>query len=101
MAPLPLWSYASLSAKRASPKPKLSVLAAKTDGAATPPVPFARPVSGTMPVTPQSADHPYALIERQVPLPLEIVKRLAAFDLSPREREVRGTCYLRIRPHGS
>ncbi len=50
--------------------------------------PVTRPVAGDAPAAPHSADHHYALIERQVPLPLEIVKRLAAFDLSPREREV-------------
>lgn len=30
----------------------------------------------------------YALIERQIPLPLQIVRRLAGLDLSPRERQV-------------
>lgn len=51
--------------------------------------PVTRPATGdALSAPPGEADHFYALIERQVPLPLEIVKRLAAFDLSPREREV-------------
>ncbi len=48
--------------------------------------PATRPADTAQP--PRPADHHYALIERQVPMALEIMKRLAPLDLSPREREV-------------
>lgn len=51
--------------------------------------PVTRPAGegGVNPPAPDP-DHYYALIERQVPLALDVMNRLAAFDLSPREREV-------------
>lgn len=52
--------------------------------------PYGRIVVRFYPAAPPAgADgHFYALIERQIPLALEIMNRLAALDLSPREREV-------------
>ena len=51
--------------------------------------PVTRPAGAAGPGARQpDSDQFYALIERQVPLALAAMNRLAAFDLSPREREV-------------